>query len=103
MKNTTSSSTTSMSETTLISGSSWRRGLRFIANRAARSRDVHGGRRGALARARRLERIRHADGVLFHLHDDAVDAAAKVAIGDQRRDRDAQPRGGRDQRFGDAA
>src|SRR5215472_13713045 len=103
MKNTTSSSTTSISETTLISGSSWRRGLRFIAKRAARSRHVHGRRRGAFARACRLERVRHADGVLFHFHDDAVDAPAQVTIGNECRDRHAQARRGRDQRLGDAA
>src|SRR5256886_1562892 len=60
-------------------------------------------RRRALPPARGLERIRHADRVLLHLHHDALDPPAQVAIEDERRDGDAKARHGADQGLGDAA
>src|SRR5690242_351680 len=103
MKNTTSSSTTSMSETTLISGSSGGRpGLRFTARVPWRAGSGCR-RRAALARPRRLERVGHADRLLLHLHDDALDPAAQVAVENERRDGDAQTRDRTDERLGDAA
>src|SRR6266513_1008413 len=98
MKNTTSSSTTSISDTTLISGSSWRRGLRFTACPLGGGR-----RRGPFAQPRRFQRVRHADRVLLHLHHDAIDPAAQVTIEDEGGNGDAQAGDGADQRLGDAA
>src|SRR5579863_10631949 len=92
MKNTTSSSTTSISDTTLISGSSLRRGLNFMADlrsvdaSASAQRDA---RLGAVA-CRGLHRVRQTQRMFFHLHHYALDPAAQVPVGHQRRNRHAQ-------------
>src|SRR5918993_1953041 len=76
MRNSSSTSSTSTSEITLISGSSLERFCIFIGH----SEDTR-----PLLMQHRLD---EAHRLLLDLHDQTVDAAAQVAIGDQRRDRD---------------
>src|SRR6185437_1115391 len=80
MKNTTSSNTTSMRETTLISGSSWRRGFRFMGGSCHRHR--RGAGRTEVTHLRRFESVGHAHGVLFYPDHDAVYPAAQIAVRD---------------------
>src|SRR6185295_16888812 len=96
-KNTTIMSTTSMSEIMLISGSSRRRGFKFMASRSDGGTPDAG--RG-LARVRAFEGVGETDGVLFHRDDDAIHLAAQEAIRDQRRDRDHEAGRRTDQRLG---
>src|SRR6185437_16830925 len=88
---------TSIRETTLISGSSWRRGFRFMTGRG-----LSGGGRAPAANAGSFDRIGHAHRLLLHLHHDALDPAAKIAVGEERRDGHTEACRGGDQRLGDA-
>ena len=54
-------------------------------------------------RLRRLDSVGHPHRVLLHLHHDAFNFAAQVAVGDERGDGDAQTGDRGDQRFGDTA
>src|SRR6202171_271096 len=90
MKNTNSTSSTSIIEIKLISGSSRWRGRRFISV-------------GRDQRAALVQRIDELHGFLFHAHDQALDLASQKAISDQRGNRDGEPRRRRNQRFSDAA
>src|SRR5690349_18257634 len=90
-KNTTIMSTTSMSEIMLISGSSRRRGLRFMASPCDGA--TADARRG-FARLRAFERIGEPNGVLLHRDHDAIDFAAQKSIRDQRRNRNHETRRG---------
>src|SRR5581483_9155967 len=98
-KNTTIMSTTSMSEIMLISGSSRRRGLRFMTSRSDRA--TSDARRSFAGLA--FERIGEPNGVLLHRDDDAVDFAPQESIRDERRNGDHEARRGTDERLGDAA
>src|SRR5262245_66214368 len=84
-KNTTIMSTTSMSEIMLISGSSRRRGFKFMASRSDRAAPAHAWR--GLARVRAFERVGEKDGVLLHRDDDALQLAGQEAVGNQCRNR----------------
>src|SRR5690606_27321361 len=90
MKKTRSNRTTSISDVRLTSGSSLDRLCSFIC--AVRRGD-----------ALMLKRFQKFPRFLLHLHDERVDAAPQVAVAHQRRDRDGQPGGRRDQRLRDAA
>src|SRR5262249_30978577 len=92
MKNRTSTSSTSTSEITLISGSSLERLCSFIRNSADDARAL-------LLR----EQVQETNRFLLDGDDQAVDAAAQIAVRDQRRNGDREARGRRDQRLGDAA
>src|SRR5687767_12513484 len=92
MRNSTSTSSTSTSEITLISGSSLERFCSFI--------DHSEYTRPLLMVQQRLD---EAHRLLFDPHDQCLDAPAQVAVRDQRRNRDRQARGRCDQRFRDAA
>ena len=91
MKNSTSTSRTSTSEITLISGSSLERLCSLIG---------HSKNPGTLVLQQRFD---EGNRLFLDQHDQAVDPAAQVTIGDQRRDRDREARGRRDQRLRDAA
>src|SRR5690349_6278910 len=91
MRNSTSTSSTSTSEMTLISGSSLVRLCSFIDNSEYT--------RPLLMVQQRLD---EAHRLLFDPHDQAFDAPAQIPVCDQRRNRDRQACGRRDQRFGDA-
>src|SRR5215469_3821533 len=91
MRNRTSTSRTSTSEITLISGSSLERLCSLIG---------HSKNPGTLVLQQRFD-----EGVRLFLdqHDQAFDPTAQVTIGDQRRDRDGEAGGRRDQRLRNAA
>ena len=95
MKKITISSTTSMSEVMLSSGSSGLRGLRSIA------RDPGVG--PPAARLLLFQQLDELHRFLLHLHHEPLDPATQVAIADQRRNGDEQSRRRRNERFGDAA
>src|SRR5271155_2041905 len=90
MKKTNRTSSTSIIEIRLISGSSRWRGRRFMSI----ARDEH---------AALVQRVDQLHGFLFHAHDQTLDLAAQKAIGDERGNRDGQSRRRRDQRLADAA
>src|SRR6187455_3262316 len=91
MRNSTSTSSTSTSEITLISGSSLERFCSFIGH----SKHT----RPLLVQ----QRFDEAHRLLLDSHDQTLDAPAQIAVGDQRRNRDGQTRGRGDQCFRDAA
>src|SRR5689334_11125424 len=91
MRNTTSTSTTSMNEISVMSTSSVHRGLRFM------------GASGLPARLRRFQLVGEANGVLLDLDHDLVDLGTQGAMRQQRRDSDDETRSGRDERLADAA
>src|ERR1700692_56076 len=90
MKKINSTSSTSIIEIKLISGS-WRW-------RARRFKSARPDRLAAL-----VQRVDELHSFLFHAHDQALDLASQKAISDQRGNRDGEPRRRRDQRFSDAA
>src|SRR5687767_6494211 len=92
MRNSTSTSSTSTSEITLISGSSLERFCSFIDD-------------SEYARALLMvqQRLDEPHRLLFDPHDQSLDAPAQIAVRDQRRNRDGQTRGRCDQCFRDAA
>src|SRR5262249_61828709 len=91
MRNSTSTSRTSTSEITLISGSSLERLCSLIG---------HSQNPGTLVLQQRFD-----EGYRLFLdqHDQAFHPAAQEAVGNQRRDRDREAGGRRDQSFRDAA
>src|SRR5262249_5250950 len=91
MRNSTSTSRTSTSEITLISGSSLERLCSFIG---------HSKNPGTLVLQQRFD---EGDRLFLDQHDQAFDPAAQVTIGNQRRDRDREAGGRRDQSLGNAA
>src|SRR5688572_24853912 len=94
MRNSTSTSSTSTSEITLISGSSLERFCSFI------DRPKYTGSAGPLVMQQRLD---EAHRLLLDPHDQTFDAPAQIAVCDQRRYRDRQAGGRGDQCFRDAA
>src|SRR5262245_48087749 len=95
MRNSTSTSSTSTSEMTLISGSSLERLCSFIDH------SVYAGHTGSLLIMQ--HRLDEAHRFLFDPHDQSLDAPAQVAVRDQRGNCDRQARSRRDQCFRDAA
>src|SRR6185436_4669028 len=94
MRNSTSTSSTSTSEMTLISGSSLERLCSFIDH------SKYSGLTGPLLKVQ--QRLDEAHRLLFDPHDQSLDAPAQIAVRDQRRNRDRQACGRRDQCFRDA-
>src|SRR6202035_495655 len=90
MKKINNTSSTSIIEIRLISGSSRWRGRRFISL----GRDQH---------AALVQRVDELHGFLFHAHHQPLDLAPQKAIRDQRGYRDGHPGRRRNERFADAA
>src|ERR1700726_3924685 len=89
MKKISSTSSTSIIEIKLISGSSRWRGRGFISAR----RDL----------AAFVQRVDELHGLFFHAYHQALDLASQKTISDQRGYRDGETRRGRNQRLADAA